>query len=177
MSRIGNRVIKIPDGVEVISTSQEFTVKGKLGQLSCVIPDTVGYSVEDGEIRFTRSSNLPQHRANHGLARALVNNLVVGVTEGFKKQLELEGTGYKWEVKGSDVVMSLGYSHQVIIPVPADLKVEITGGRCLVSGIDKQRVGFMAATIRSKRRVEPYKGKGIRYTGEYVRRKAGKAGA
>ena len=177
MSRIGNRVIKVPEGVEISTTGQEFTVKGKLGQLSCTIPDTVSYTVENGEISFSRSCDLPQHRANHGLARALVNNLVVGVTDGFKKQLELEGTGYKWEVKGNDVVMSLGYSHQVIIPIPDDLKVEISGSRCLVSGIDKQRVGFLAATIRGKRKVEPYKGKGIRYTGEYVRRKAGKAGA
>jgi large subunit ribosomal protein L6 len=177
MSRIGNRIIKIPEGVEITTAGQEFTVKGKLGQLSCLIPDTVSFAIENGELRFSRSCNLPQHRANHGLARALVNNLVLGVTEGFKKQLELEGTGYKWEVKGKDVVMSLGYSHQVIIPIPEDLKVEITSNRCLVSGIDKQRVGFMAATIRSKRSVEPYKGKGIRYTGEFVRRKAGKAGA
>ena len=177
MSRIGNKLIKIPEGVEVTAAGQEFTVKGKLGQLSCMIPDTVGYAVENGEISFTRTNDLPQHRANHGLARALVNNLVVGVTDGFKKQLELEGTGYKWEVKGKDIVMNLGYSHQVVIPIPEDITVEINGSRCMVSGIDKQRVGFMAATIRKKRKVEPYKGKGIRYTGEYVRRKAGKAGA
>jgi len=177
MSRVGRKPIKLPEGVEVRAEGQRFTVKGKLGELSCVIPRNIDYDIKDGVVTFARQGNRPQQRADHGLARALVNNLVVGVTEGFKKVLELEGTGYKWELKGNEVELTVGYSHPTKVSVPADVKVEIKGSTCTVSGIDKQQVGFIAAQIRQSKRVEPYKGKGIRYQGEYVRRKAGKAGA
>jgi large subunit ribosomal protein L6 len=177
MSRVGNKLIRIPDGVALTADGVIFTAKGPLGEQSCTIPASVEYKFDGGELSFSRLGDRPQQRADHGLARALVNNLVVGVTSGFKRVLELEGTGYKWEVRGSEVVMTLGFSHQVIVPVPAGIKVEIRGGTCEVSGIDKQLVGFIAAQIRKCKKVEPYKGKGIRYQGEFVRRKAGKAGA
>jgi large subunit ribosomal protein L6 len=153
-----------------------FTVKGQLGELSCTIPDSVRYSIEDGTINFSREGNLPQERANHGLARALVNNCVAGVTTGFKKNLELVGTGYKWEVRGDKVALNVGYSHTVEVPIPPGIKVTIAGVRCEVSGCDKQAVGFVAAQIKRWKSVEPYKGKGILYAGQFVRRKEGKGG-
>lgn len=177
MSRVGNKTIDIPDSVKLTADGTRFTVKGPLGELSCEIPASVQYKIDGGALNFSRLGDRPQQRSDHGLARALVNNLVLGVTAGFKRGLELEGTGYKWEVKGHDVVMALGFSHQVIVPIPQGIKVEIKGSQCEVSGIDKQLVGFVAAQIRRRKPVEPYKGKGIRYQGEYVRRKAGKAGA
>lgn len=176
MSRIGRKPIQIPEGAEVKAEGQRFEVKGKLGELACEIPASVSYSIVDGIITFTRASDRPQHRADHGLARALVNNLVVGATEGFRKALELEGTGYKWESRGQEVLLNVGFSHSITIPVPAGVQVEMKGATCEVSGPDKQAVGFVAAQIRKARPVEPYKGKGIRYKGEFVRRKAGKAG-
>jgi len=177
MSRVGNKPITIPSGVDVKLDGTKVTVKGPKGELSCVIPDTVKYALEDGQLTFSREGEKPQLRANHGLARALVNNLVVGVTEGFKKQLEMAGTGYKWEVRGKEVVLNVGYSHPVHLAIPDGIKVEIAGIRCTVEGIDKQQVGFIAAQIRRVRPPEPYKGKGIKYAGEIIRRKAGKAGA
>jgi large subunit ribosomal protein L6 len=177
MSRVGNKLIRIPEGVVLTTEGVLFTVKGPLGEQGCTIPASVGYKVDSGELSFSRDGDRPQQRSDHGLARALVNNLIVGVTTGFKRVLELEGTGYKWEVRGREVAMSLGYSHQVLVPIPDGIKVEIRGSQCEVSGINKQLVGFTAAQIRKRKRVEPYKGKGIRYQGEFVRRKAGKAGA
>ena len=177
MSRVGNKPIFIPDGVDVKTKDNLFEVKGKLGELSCIIPPTIIYKIEDGVISFSRPSNKPQDRANHGLSRALVNNLVEGVTKGFSKTLELEGTGYKWEVRGDKMILTAGFSHAVEIDIPKDITIEITGMRCVVSGIDKHQVGFIAAQIFRKKPVEPYKGKGIRYQGQYVRRKAGKSGA
>jgi large subunit ribosomal protein L6 len=177
MSRVGNKLIKIPSGVEVKADRTTFNVKGKLGELSCVIPASISYDINDGEISFSRSGDKPQDRADHGLARALVNNLVVGVSDGFKKALEIFGTGYKWELRGSTVVLNVGFSHQVEIPVPEGITVEIKGATLTVSGADKHMVGFVAAQIKKAKPVEPYKGKGIKYVGQYVRRKAGKAGA
>ncbi|MCB1218632.1 50S ribosomal protein L6 [bacterium] len=177
MSRVGNKPIIIPDGVDVKIDGSTFEVKGKLGTLSCSIPTTIAHKFEDGVITFTRPSNKPQDRANHGLSRALVNNLVVGVTNGFSKTLELEGTGYKWEMRGKKLVLTVGFSHPVEIDIPDGINIEITGMRCVVSGIDKHLVGFISAQIFRKKPVEPYKGKGIRYQGQYVRRKAGKSGA
>ena len=177
MSRVGNKPIFIPEGVEVKTTDNLFEVKGKLGELSCTIPPTIVYKIEDGVINFSRPSNKPQDRANHGLSRALVNNMVEGVTRGFSKTLELEGTGYKWEVRGKKMILTAGFSHAVEIDIPDGITLEITGMRCIVSGIDKHMVGFIAAQIFRKKPVEPYKGKGIRYQGQYVRRKAGKSGA
>lgn len=177
MSRVGKKPITLPDGVELTVDGVLFTVKGKLGTLSCTIPAGVLHEVDGDTLTFSRQGDKPQQRADHGLARALVNNMVVGVSEGFKKALELEGTGYKWEVRGESLLLTVGYSHQVTVPLPAGIKCEVRGSNCEVSGIDKQLVGFIAAQIRRVRKVEPYKGKGIRYKGEFVRRKAGKAGA
>jgi large subunit ribosomal protein L6 len=177
MSRVGNKIITIPDGVDLKTEGQAFTAKGKLGQLSVTIPEGVDFTFEDGVLHFTRRGDKPQQRADHGLARALVNNVIVGVSEGFKKVLELEGTGYKWDVRGREVVLTVGYSHPVAIPLPEGVNAEVKGGTLTISGIDKQQVGFIAAQIFKKKPVEPYKGKGIRYQGQYVRRKAGKAGA
>lgn len=177
MSRVGKNPITVPVGVEVELNGTTVEVKGPKGQLSCEIPDTVDHTLEDGVLTFTRRDDRPQSRANHGLARALVNNMVVGVTQGFSKHLEVEGTGYKWEVKGKQVVLNMGYSHPVHIDIPDGIEVEINGIRCEVRGIDKQKVGFITAQIRRVRPPEPYKGKGIRFRGEQIRRKAGKAGA
>jgi large subunit ribosomal protein L6 len=177
MSRVGNKIIKVPDGVEVKFDGNVVTAKGKLGTQSVTIPLSVGHSFEDGTISFSRSSERPQNRADHGLARALVSNAIVGVSEGFKKVLELEGTGYKWDVRGREVVLTVGYSHPVNIALPEGINAEVKGGTMTITGPDKQLVGFVAARIFDKKRVEPYKGKGIKYQGQYVRRKAGKAGA
>lgn len=176
MSRVGNKPIQIPDGVSVETDGKTFVVKGKLGEQRCTIPDTVDYKIEDGVITFSRSGNLPQERANHGLARALVRNCVEGVSAGFKKNLELFGTGYKWEVRGSKVALSVGNSHPVEVDIPAGINVTIGGIRCEVSGVDKHLVGFVAAQIKAKKPVEPYKGKGIFYAGQFIRRKEGKGG-
>ena len=177
MSRVGNKAIKIPDDVDLSIQGQTFRVRGKLGELEFTIPETVDYKLDEGVLNFSRSGNKPFERAAHGLARAMVNNCVVGVTEGFRRDLEIEGTGYKWEVRGSKVVLTAGFSHPVEMEIPSGLTVEIKGGNCTVSGIDKQLVGFFASQIKRKKPVEPYKGKGIKYKGQFVRRKAGKAGA
>lgn len=177
MSRVGNKPIAIPAGVEITVDDSRFNVKGPKGALSCEIPASINHTIENGMVAFSRRNNKPQERAYHGLARALVNNMVVGVTEGFVKSLELSGTGYKWESTGKEIVLNMGYSHPVRLPVPEGITVEISGIRCTVSGIDKQAVGFMAAQIRRVKPPEPYKGKGIKYAGEIIRRKAGKAGA
>jgi large subunit ribosomal protein L6 len=162
--------------VTVETDGRTFRVKGKLGEQTCTIPDTVDFKIEDGVITFTRSGNLPQERANHGLARALVRNCVEGVDTGFKKNLELSGTGYKWEVRGRKVALTAGYSHPVEVPIPDGVNVTIAGVRCEVSGVDRHLVGFTAAQIKAKKPVEPYKGKGIYYTGQFIRRKEGKGG-
>ncbi len=145
--------------------------------MSCDIPPSISYEINDGVITFARSGEKPQDRADHGLARALVNNLVVGVSEGFKKSLEITGTGYKWEQRGNAVVLTVGFSHPVEIPVPQGIDIEIKSSNLTVSGADKHMVGFVAAQIKKAKPVEPYKGKGIKYADEYIRRKAGKAGA
>lgn len=176
MSRVGKKPIEVPAGVTVAAQGTEFLVKGPKGELSCTVPASVEYSLEDGVLTFARQGDRPQQRSDHGLARALVNNLVVGVTEGFSKTLELAGTGYKWQVRGKEVVINAGFSHPVIVAVPDGVVVNISGIRCEVAGIDKQAVGFVAGQIRAAKPVEPYKGKGIHYVGERVRRKAGKAG-
>ena len=177
MSRVGNKIIKLPDGVDVQFDGTTVTAKGKLGTQTVTIPASVSYTQEDGTITFSRSGDRPQQRSDHGLARALVSNAVVGVSEGFKKVLEIEGTGYRWEVRGRDVVLTVGYSHPVVIHLPEGINAEVKGGTLTVSGPDKHMVGFVAARIFDRKRVEPYKGKGIRYQGQFVRRKAGKAGA
>ena len=177
MSRIGRKPIAIPSGVEVKVNGSEVTVKGPKGTLTDTFNSRITVKVEGAEILVTRPSDDKEDRALHGLTRTLVNNMVIGVTEGFKKELEVNGVGYRVQKQGKNLVMNLGYSHQVIMPEPDGITVEVPGPNSIViSGADKQKVGQFAAEVREKRLPEPYKGKGIKYVGEYIRRKEGKAG-
>ena len=177
MSRIGKRPVAIPSGVSVTRQDRDVSVKGPKGQLAQRMPLGIGVEVADGEVKLARSDDRKQSRALHGLARALVQNMVKGVSEGFGKELEIVGVGYRAEMKGNKLVLSVGYSHPVEMPVPKELKVSVDQNvRIRVEGADKQQVGQFSAEIRKVRPPEPYKGKGIRYVGEHVRRKVGKAG-
>ena len=177
MSRIGRKPIAIPAGVEVKVNGSEVTVKGPKGTLTDTFHNRITVKVEGAEILVTRPSDEKEDRALHGLTRTLVNNMVIGVTEGFKKELEVNGVGYRVQKQGKNLVMNLGFSHQVIIPEPDGITVEVPGPDAIViSGADKQKVGQFAAEVREKRLPEPYKGKGIKYAGEHIRRKEGKAG-
>ena len=177
MPRIGNKPIPLPKGVEVKQDGNAVTVKGPKGSLVTPIVAGIGVKVEKNVVSFTRTDNEGKVRALHGLMRALIANNVTGVTEGFKKELDIVGVGYRAEVKGKEVVFQLGYSHPVRFPVPKgiDINVDAKSGHIVVSGIDKQQVGQTAAEIRSLREPDPYKGKGIKYSDEVIRRKAGKA--
>ena len=177
MSRIGNKPIPLPKGVEVKSDGNAITVKGPKGSLVTPIVHGIGVKVENNVVSFTRSDNEGKSRATHGLMRALVANNVTGVTEGFKKELDIVGVGYRAEVKGKEVVFQLGYSHPIRFPIPKgiDVAIDAKSGHITVTGIDKQQVGQTAAEIRSLREPDPYKGKGIKYSDEVIRRKAGKA--
>jgi len=178
MSRIGKQPIGIPDGVTIEIAKGEVQAKGPKGTLRCVIPDGIGAKLEDGTLVFERSDDTKTSRAQHGLARALVNNMVVGVSAGFSKRLEIEGVGYRADVRGKVLNLLLGFSHPVAMDIPEGLKVAVEGSTNLsIEGADKQMVGQFAADVRSLRPPEPYKGKGIRYHDEHVRRKVGKAGA
>ncbi|MBW2499564.1 MAG: 50S ribosomal protein L6 [Deltaproteobacteria bacterium] len=178
MSRIGKQAISIPDGVTVNVGSGEIQVKGPKGSLSGPIPGGIVAKVEDGQLVLERPDDKRESRAMHGLARALVNNMVVGVSEGFRKGLEIEGVGYRAEVKGKSLNLLLGFSHPVEMPVPEGLTVEVEANtKVSIEGADRQVVGQFAADVRSLRPPEPYKGKGIRYEDEHIRRKVGKAGA
>lgn len=170
--------ISIPDGVEVTIDGGRVRVKGPKGELEQGFRSELAITEEDGALRVTRDSDEPQVRALHGLTRALLNNMVVGTTEGFEKNLEVHGVGYRAELKGSTLVLNVGFSHSVEFPPPGGIQfdVDTRAGIIKVQGIDKQLVGQVASDIRKVRPPEPYKGKGIRYQGEYVRRKAGKAG-
>lgn len=178
MSRIGKKPIVLPPKVEVTIDRNEVTVKGPKGSLTQRFNPDITISQEAGQLVVTRPTDQRNHRALHGLTRALLSNMVVGVSEGFKSVLEIEGVGYSAEMRGKDLVMKLGFSHDVVVEPPADMSfaVEERGRVIIVQGIDKQAVGQIAANIRAWRPPEPYKGKGVRYRGEYVRRKAGKAG-
>ncbi|MFQ5943937.1 MAG: 50S ribosomal protein L6 [Anaerolineales bacterium] len=178
MSRVGHMPISIPDGVEVKIDGARVHVKGPKGELEQGFRPEIAIQEEDGTLRLTRESDEPQIKALHGLTRALLNNMVVGATDGFEKALEVHGVGYRAELKGSTLVLNVGFSHSVEIPPPGGIQfdVDTRAGTIKVQGIDKQLVGQVAADIRKVRPPEPYKGKGIRYQGEYVRRKAGKAG-
>ena len=177
MSRIGRKPIAIPSGVEVKVNGSEVTVKGPKDTLTDTFNSRITVKVEGAEILVTRPSDEKEDRALHGLTRTLVSNMVIGVTEGFKKELEVNGVGYRVQKQGKNLVMNLGYSHQVIMPEPDGITVEVPGPNSIViSGADKQKVGQFAAEVREKRLPEPYKGKGIKYVGEYIRRKEGKAG-
>lgn len=178
MSRIGLQPISIPDGVEVNIEGVKVRVKGPKGELEQGFRPEIAINEEDGTLRVTRESDEPQVRALHGLTRALLNNMVIGTSEGFEKDLEVHGVGYRAELKGSTLVLSVGFSHKVEVPPPDGIEFEVDtrAGTIKILGIDKQLVGQVAADIRKVRKPEPYKGKGIRYKGEHVRRKAGKAG-
>ena len=178
MSRIGRLPIPIPQGVDVRIDGLTVTVKGPKGQLTQTFPEGVTIAVEDGKIVVRRVSDNRRHKAFHGLTRALLANMVEGVTKGFEKKLEIEGVGYRAELQGQELVLWVGYSHPVRIqPLPGiTFEVDKSGRNITVKGKDKQVVGEMAARIRRVRPPEPYKGKGIRYAGEVIRRKAGKAG-
>ncbi|MCH8318052.1 MAG: 50S ribosomal protein L6 [Bacteroidetes bacterium] len=180
MSRIGKQLIKMPEGVELsVSANNEVVVKGPKGTLSQVVDRDMKVNVNNGEIVVERPTEQKRHKAMHGLYRSLINNMVIGVSEGYKKELELVGIGYKAACTENVLELSLGYSHSIVFAVPEEVKVNaITkkGKNPIVTleSIDKQLLGQIAAKIRSFRKVEPYKGKGIRYVGEEVRRKAGK---
>ena len=177
MSRIGRAPIAIPAGVTVTVDGTTVTVKGAKATLTRDVHPNMTVKVEGNEILVTRPNDEKQNRALHGLTRSLINNMVIGVTEGFKKELEVNGVGYRVQKQGKDLVMNLGYSHQVIVSENEDIKIDAPNANTIViSGIDKQKVGQFAAEVREKRPPEPYKGKGIRYAGEFVRRKEGKAG-
>ncbi len=178
MSRIGNKPVELPAGVEVKVDGNVVTVKGPQGELSQEISDKITVTVEGNEIILKRASDDRTDRSQHGLARALVDNMVVGVTKGYEKKLLVQGVGYKVEKKGNTLVMNLGYSHPVEMEDPEGITTETPDATTvLVKGIDKALVGNYAAKIRQWRKPEPYKGKGIRYDGEIVRRKEGKTGA
>ena len=177
MSRIGRKPITIPAGVEVKVNGNEFSVKGPKGQLVNTFHQDMAIAVEGNEIVVTRPSDVKEHRSLHGLTRTLIANMVEGVTNGFSKQLEVNGVGYRVQKQGKNLVMNLGFSHQVIVPEIDGITIDVPNpNQIIVSGADKQVVGQVAAEIREKRPPEPYKGKGIKYAGEHIRRKEGKAG-
>ncbi len=182
MSRIGRLPVPVPDSVQVEIKGSHVRVKGPKGELAHTFPAAmkITYKPEEKVITVERPSDERQHRAWHGMTRALVNNMVVGVSQGFEKVLEIHGVGYRAEMKGKDLVLHVGFSHPVPVPPPEGIEFEVDTKsrpmRIIVRGYDKQRVGQVAADIRKVRPPEPYKGKGIRYAGEAVRRKAGKAG-
>lgn len=179
MSRIGRKPVALPAGVEVtVDDKNVVTVKGPKGTLQEQVSKLINVEVKEGEVVLTRSSDAREHRSQHGLARTLVNNMVVGVTSGYEKKLQLVGVGYRAEKKGSSLVMNLGYSHPVEMPDPEGITTEVPDATTVVvKGIDKAAVGNYAANIRAWRMPEPYKGKGIKYADEVIRRKEGKAGA
>lgn len=180
MSRVGKAPITVPAKVTVaVDKDNLVTVTGPKGSLTQKFDPDMQIAIEDGQLKVTRPTDQREHKAQHGLTRALLNNMVTGVTTGFTRKLDIQGVGYKAEKKGSNLVLSVGKSHAVVYEPPSkdiSFEVEKDGRSFTISGIDKVRVGELAATIRATRPPEPYKGKGIRYSGEYVRQKAGKAG-
>lgn len=177
MSRIGNSPISLPNGVEVTVAGDTVEVKGRKGRLTQVVDSRITVSVDDGRVAVARGSDERSVKALHGLTRALINNMVVGVVEGYSKELTTVGVGYRASLKGEQLELQVGFSHPVRIDAPEGITIEVPEPtKIVVSGIDKQKVGQIAADIRAVRPPEPYKGKGIRYTDEHVRRKAGKAG-
>jgi large subunit ribosomal protein L6 len=177
MSRIGRLPVTIPSNVEVSIDGRQLTVKGPKGTLSRVLHPDMAVSQEDGSIVVTRPTEQKTHKQLHGLTRTLVNNMVVGVTDGYRKGLEITGVGYRAALNGRKLQLNLGYSHPIEIDPPEGIAFEVENPtRLAVVGIDKELVGQIAAQVRATRKPEPYKGKGVRYAGEVVRRKAGKAG-
>jgi len=177
MSRIGRMPIDVPAGVEIKLDGHKINVKGPKGELQRELHPDITVAVENNQILVTRPSDEKEHRSLHGLTRALVNNMVVGVTKGFEKKLELVGVGYRAAKQGNNLILTVGYSHPVEMDPGKDLNVEVPAPtRITVSGTDKEKVGAFAANVRAVREPEPYKGKGIKYEGEIIKRKAGKAG-
>ena len=178
MSRVGKKPIVLPAGVKVSISDTQLEVQGPKGKLNTPVPPGISFSMDKGELVCARESDARQHRALHGLARALANNAVKGVTEGFTRDLDIVGVGYRAQVEGKKVVLALGFSHPVEYAIPEGIKVAIEKQtHVTVSGIDRQKVGQVAAEIRRLRKPDPYKQKGIRYVGEVLKKKAGKAGA
>ena len=178
MSRIGRMPITVPEGVDVKLDGNVITVKGKNGTLTRELNPAMNVAIDGNVITVTRPNDEKQNRSLHGLTRTLINNMIIGVTEGYKKTLEVNGVGYRVQKQGKQVVMNLGYSHQVIVEENDDIALTVEGtNKIIVSGPDKQKVGQFAAEIREKRPPEPYKGKGIKYDYEVIRRKEGKTGA
>ena len=177
MSRIGRMPIAIPAGVEVKLDGNTVTVKGPKGTLSRTVHQNMNVAVEGAEVIVTRPNDNKENRSLHGLTRTLIANMVEGVTNGFSKELEVNGVGYRAQKQGNDLVITIGYSHNVVMAAPEGISIDVpTPNKVVVSGADKQKVGQFAAEIREKRPPEPYKGKGIKYATEHIRRKEGKAG-
>ena len=179
MSRIGRAPIAIPAGVEIkIEAENVVTVKGPKGTLTQKFNPNMAIAIEDGVLHVTRPNDAKENRSLHGLTRTLIHNMVVGVTEGYKKELDVNGVGYRVAKEGNKLVMNLGFSHQVTVEEIPGIEIEVPGpNKIIIHGCDKQQVGQFAAEVREKRPPEPYKGKGIKYTDEVIRRKAGKTGA
>ncbi len=177
MSRIGRMPIAVPAGVTVdIAENNQVTVKGPKGTLQRVLPAEMDIKLEGDQVVVTRPNDLKKMKSLHGLTRTLINNMVVGVTEGYTKELEVNGVGYRAAKQGKKLVLNLGYSHSVEMEDPEGLESKVDGNKIIVSGIDKEKVGQYAAEIRETRKPEPYKGKGIKYADEVIRRKVGKTG-
>ena len=177
MSRIGRLPVAVPAGVTVdIKEGNDVTGKGPKGTLQRVLPEEMSIKLEDGQVIVTRPNDLKKMKSLHGLTRTLIHNMVVGVSEGYEKVLEVNGVGYRAAKQGKKLVLNLGYSHPVEMEDPAGLESAVDGNKITVKGIDKEKVGQYAAEIRDKRRPEPYKGKGIKYADEVIRRKVGKTG-
>ncbi|HEY9495387.1 MAG TPA: 50S ribosomal protein L6 [Intrasporangium sp.] len=177
MSRIGRLPVSIPAGVDVSVDGQDIKVKGPKGELSLTVPAPITVEQADGTLEVKRPNDEREARSLHGLTRSLLNNMVLGVTEGYEKKMEIYGTGYRVAAKGSDLEFSLGYSHTILVKAENGISFAVENPtRFSVQGIDKQRVGEVAANIRKLRKPDPYKGKGVRYAGEQIRRKVGKAG-
>ena len=177
MSRIGKQPVQVPSGVEVTIDGRHVTVKGPKGTLEHTVAELIAVSFDDGLISVTRPDDERKSRSLHGLTRTLIDNMVVGVTQGYSKAMEIVGTGYRVVAKGSNLEFSLGYSHTIVVSAPEGITFAVESPtKFSVNGINKQQVGEVAANIRKLRKPEPYKGKGVRYAGENVRRKAGKAG-
>jgi len=177
VSRIGNQPIEIPEGIEVEINGQTATVKGENGEATRNLNDAINLEIQDNEIVFTRQNDSKKARMLHGTTRSVVNNMIVGVKEGYSKKLEIIGVGYRAQMQGDTLVLNLGLSHEVEFEVPEGLEIEVPSNtEIIVKGADKEAVGALAANIRGVRPPEPYKGKGVRYAGEQVRRKEGKTG-
>ncbi|GLZ04122.1 50S ribosomal protein L6 [Actinomadura sp. NBRC 104412] len=177
MSRIGRLPITVPSGVDVRIEGRQVSVKGPKGELSHTVAEPISVELVDGKVTVSRPDDVNVNRALHGLTRSLINNMVVGVTEGFRKTLEIHGVGYRVAAKGKNLEFSLGYSHPIVVEPPEGISFTVERPtQLVVEGIDKQKVGEVAANIRKLRKPDPYKGKGVRYQGEQIRRKVGKAG-